>query len=504
MGRTPFLEFLVSTRWLPQSPGRRLAAAVGPAVAVVILLAPLPALSPEAHRLAAILAWVILYWVTEPIPLPATAVAGTLLSLLTGLDTWWHLLTFFVHPIVFLLIGSFLLAKAMAVHRLDRRFALSVLSQRAFHASPMRTLGALGVATAAISMWISNAAATALMTPVALGILAVLREGTTPVPARAQAGTLLLLSYAATAGGMMTLVGTPPNLLGVGLITEQTGTAIAFLTWMAAGLPLGILLLTISFGVISSHWASVNLETTDLQQRLRGQGAALGSWTGGQTTTCLVFGLALAGWLLPGILQAALGPAAPLSSWLSRSLAPEIVAIGAAALLFVVPTSLKDGATTLRWPDIFRINWGILLLFGGGLALGHLTMRTGLGEVAGRGIVWLAGVESVWSLTAGAIAMAVLVSELVSNTVAASMVIPIVIAIAQAAGVSPVPPALGACFASSLGFLLPVSTAPNAIVYATGLVPLSSMIRAGIYIDLFGALSIWIVLRLLLPILGLA
>jgi sodium-dependent dicarboxylate transporter 2/3/5 len=314
---------------------------------------------------------------------------------------------------------------------------------------------------------------------------------------------LLLLSYAATAGGMMTLVGTPPNLIGAGLIAAQAGTAISFLTWMAAGLPIGILLLAISFGAISRQWASVNFERTDLQRQLREQAAALGPWTHRHTTTCLVFGLAVAGWLLPGILKAVLGPTSEVSSRIGRLLSPEVVAMGAAALLFVVPTSLKDGATTLRWPHLFRVNWGILLLFGGGLALGDLTMRTGLGEVAGRGIVGLFGVESVWSLTAGAITMAVLVSELVSNTVAASLVIPLVIATAQAAGVSPVPPALGACFASSLGFLLPVSTAPNAIVYATGLVPLFSMMRAGIVIDLFGSLSIWIALRLMLPLLGL-
>ncbi|MGH7228274.1 MAG: SLC13 family permease, partial [Nitrospiraceae bacterium] len=189
--------------------------------------------------------------------------------------------------------------------------------------------------------------------------------------------------------------------------------------------------------------------------------------------------------------------------WLDTHVPKELVAILAAGLLFMLPTNLSKGEWTLSWKQAAGINWGIIILFGGGLAFGELMVKTGLSNSIGQGVVALFGSQTVWSLTAGSIVVAVLVSELVSNTATASMVIPVVIAIAQSAGVSPVAPALGACLGASLGFALPVSTPPNAIVYGTGLVPIKSMLRTGLLYDLLGAILIWITLRLLCPLLGL-
>ncbi|MEC4670170.1 MAG: SLC13 family permease, partial [Nitrospirota bacterium] len=167
-----------------------------------------------------------------------------------------------------------------------------------------------------------------------------------------------------------------------------------------------------------------------------------------------------------------------------------------------LPVNWKAGEFTLSWVQAANINWGTILLFGGGLAFGSLMVQTDLAATLGGGIVRWFGVDSLWALTAMAIVAALVLTELASNTAAASMLVPVVIAIAHSAGVSPLPPTLGTCLAASLAFVLPVSTPPNAIVYGTGLVPITKMVRAGLLLDLLGGALIWVVLRLLCPLLG--
>ncbi|TAJ22525.1 MAG: DASS family sodium-coupled anion symporter, partial [Nitrospirae bacterium] len=374
--------------------------------------------------------------------------------------------------------------------------------------SPHRVLLALGTMTAVISMWISNTTATALMLPVALGLLATLRDAHTPGDGMDKSGypiaMMLTLSYAATAGGLATIIGTPPNLLGIGLLSQQAGISISFLTWMGFGLPLAILMVLLGWALL--HWAyptqAFGLST--LEQHLCAQRAQLGPWTKGQFNACFAFGAAVLLWIGPGLIAAVWGHASPLASWLETHLPNELVALLTAGLLFILPVNLRTGDFTLSWKQATAINWGTILLFGGGLAFGELMVKTGLSTVLGHGFVAWFGVETVWSLTAVSILAAVAISELASNTASASMLIPVVIAIAQSAEVPVIPPALGACLGASLGFALPVSTPPNAIVYGTGLVPIRSMVRTGLLFDLLGSILIWLTLRLLCPVLGLA
>ncbi|WP_447975273.1 SLC13 family permease [Nitrospira sp. Kam-Ns4a] len=488
-----------------QARGRRLAGLLaGPLAAALVLLAPLPALTPEAHRLAAILAGVVCYWIAEPIPLPVTALLGTALCALAGLGSVSSVFAAYAHPIIFLFIGSFCLAQGLAVHGVDRRFAARVLALPWVAGRPSRILLALGTVTAVISMGVSNTATAALMLPVAQGLLATLRDARPAGFDRYRIGALLFLSYAATAGGTATLIGTPPNLIGAGLIAQETGVPIPFQTWLAFGLPLAAVLLLASWILVAQLFPADEPVVPGLAQYLQGQRAAMGPWTRGQINACLAFGVAVGLWVAPGLLTAIAGPESGAASWMDRHLPNELVALLAAGLLFVLPADWKAGIMTLSWREAARINWGTILLFGGGLAFGDLMLKTGLSDAVGRGVVEGFGIASVWSLTAGAIVVAILVSELTSNTATASMLVPLVIAIAQSAQVPAVPPALGACLGASLGFALPVSTPPNAIVYGTGLIPLRSMLRAGLLLDLVGAILIWLTLRLVCPLLGLA
>jgi sodium-dependent dicarboxylate transporter 2/3/5 len=208
-------------------------------------------------------------------------------------------------------------------------------------------------------------------------------------------------------------------------------------------------------------------------------------------------------WMLPGAVAVAITPEAPAARWLEARLPESTVALGAAVALFCLPSGLDRGAQAAAWKRMATIDWGTILLFGGGLSLGRLMFDTGLAEAAGRTLVRVTGAEGVWALTGVAIVAGIFLSELTSNTASASMLVPVVIAIAQATGVSPVPPALGAALGASFGFMLPISTPPNAIVYGSGLVPLREMARAGSLLDVAGAALIWLSLRLLCPLLGL-
>jgi sodium-dependent dicarboxylate transporter 2/3/5 len=472
-----------------------------------------------------VLAAVIVLWMTETLPLPVTALVGAILCIVLGVAPARQVLAYFADPIVFLFIGSFMLARAMMIHRLDQRIALTFLSIRWISAHPARLLAGLGLVTAGLSMWVSNTATTAMMLPIALGILGALHEmrvraglADGPMDARTwpfATGMLLMVAYGASIGGIGTPVGSPPNLIGIGLIRNSTGVDISFFTWMILALPLLLLMGAALFVLL--YWLHPAPEGTtraafgrrgdsggDMHAYIEGERARIGPWTRGQTNTLVAFGAAVALWTLPGALALFGQQDSALAAWLGARVPEAVVALAAATLLFILPVSLREGTFTLTWDQAVRIDWGTILLFGGGLALGTLMFDTGVARAMGEGLTALMGATSLWGLTFASIAIAIVLSEATSNTAAANMVIPVAIAIAQAAGVDPIPPALGACFGASFGFMLPVSTPPNAIVYGSGLVPIPKMMRAGIYFDVLGLFVIWAGLRVLCPLLGLA
>jgi sodium-dependent dicarboxylate transporter 2/3/5 len=392
-------------------------------------------------------------------------------------------------------------------------------------------MGGLGLVTAFLSMWVSNTATTAMMLPIALGILTALHDvrlarGETPGLMDAAtwplgAGMLLMVAYSASIGGIGTPVGSPPNLIGIGLIRQTTGVEIHFFRWMAVAVPLLLLMGIALFGLlcwlhpvrekVGEQVGRPPFEPADLrgdvrghlQDYIRSERIRVGPWTAGQRNTLAAFCAAVVLWVVPGVLHLPWFAGWRLSAWMSQHMPESIVAMGAAILLFVLPVDLSQGRFTLSWREAERIDWGTILLFGGGLALGSLMFDTGVARVVGEGLTRRLGIDSLWMLTGLSIALAIGLSETASNTASANMIIPVVIAIAQAAGLSPLPPALGACLGASFGFMLPVSTPPNAIVYGSGLVPLPRMLRAGMIFDVVGFFIIWGGLRVLCPVLGL-
>ena len=483
---------------------------LGPIAGFLIWLWPIPGLSAPAHDLAWILAIVVVYWITEPIPIPVTALMGPVLCILAGVGTARDVLAPFSNPIIFLFIGSFLIAQAMIVHGLDRRFALGILQRRWIGASPGRLLFAFGAITGFVSMWVSNTATAAMMLPIAVGILNAIRQaaqapGRGDDPAglnRYSTGLMLMVAYAASVGGIGTIIGSPPNLIGVGLIRQQIGIEISFLEWMAFAVPLLLVMYVGLYVLLLGMHRPSGFTLDGVEAYIRSELRRLGPWTAGQRNAAVAFLVAVTLWIAPGGIALIYGTQSPAYEWYNAHLPESVVVLLAAILLFLLPVDWKRRACTLSWKDAAQIDWGTILLFGGGLSLGDLMFKTGLAETMGRGLMGLLSVQSVWGVTALAIFLGIVISELTSNTASANMVIPVVIAIAEAAGVNPLPPALGACLGASYGFMLPISTPPNAIVYGSGLIPITKMIRAGIVFDLIGFLIIWMGLRILLPFLG--
>jgi sodium-dependent dicarboxylate transporter 2/3/5 len=470
---------------------------LAPLVFAALLLAPFEGLKPEAHRLAAVMAAVIVLWITEALPMPATALLGAAACVVLRVAPAKEVFAPFADPLIFLFIGSFILARAIFLHALDRRVAYGVLTLPWIGGRPSRVLLAFGAVTVALSGWMSNTATTAMMFGIGMSILGVMRsEEGHGVDPRYATGLMLMTSFAASIGGLATPIGTPPNVIGIGFIRELLKEEITFFEWMAVGVPVVLVLFTVLYLYI--NWLSpAGVATlgagTELIRRER---AALGPWTRGQRSVAVAFGVTAALWVIPGVVALAAGETSPLYREMNARIPEAAAALFGALLLFLLPGS-APGERAIAWDEAVRIDWGVILLYGGGFALGVLSFNTGLAEAVGRGLTGLLPLHGEFGLLVASVIVAVLVSETTSNTASANMVVPVVISIATAAGVDPLPPALGATMAASLGFMLPVSTPCNAIVYGSGYVPLMQMVRYGFILDVIGIIVIVAAMSLL-------
>jgi len=478
---------------------------LAPAVFVAVLAAPMPGLSPDGHRLAAVMAAVIVLWVSEALPMAVTALLGPALAVVLQVAPATRALASFADPIIFLFIGSFMLAEAMFVHGLDRRIAFTTLSSRLVGASATRMLVAYGAVATAISMWISNTATTAMLFPIGLSIVGhVGRRDTAPELIRRFAIAMMLItSFGASVGGMATPVGTPPNLIGMGLIERLGGRHVDFLAWMRLGLPIVIVLAAMLLAWFA-WWGARGIRVDEEGLALvRAERDRLGPWTPGQRNVLIAFGVSVGLWVLPGVAaMVGLDRTAAMAA-LAASVPESLAALIGAILLFVLPIHWRKRQFTLTWDQATRIDWGIVLLYGGGLALGDLAFATGLAHWIGDGLTALLPARTELALTVLFTGAAITLSEATSNTASANMIVPVAIAVAQAAGVAPLRPALGATLGASLGFMMPISTAPNAIVYSSGYVPIGAMMRHGLLLDAVGFLVIVAAVQGLGPLIGL-
>lgn len=485
---------------------------LGPVVFLVFYFLPYSNISYEAHALSAVLMWVIVWWVTEPIPIPATSLMGAVLCVALNVADVKKVFAPFADPIVFLFMGSFILAAAMSKHGIDKRFAIKILSLKFAGGSTGRLLFTFGAITAFISMWISNTAATAMMLPIAAGIVTSVariygeEKGIEVDPKKLKFGTAMMLmtAYSASIGGIGTPVGTPPNLIGIAMIEKFAHFRITFFQWVMFAVPMLIIMYIILYYLIYLLNKPEISRLNTSSSYITGYKSNLKRISAGEINSILAFIVTVILWLIPGFLAVVYGTESESYKVYNSHFPESVAAIIGAILLFLWPVNLKKFEFTINWKDAVGIDWGTLILFGGGLTLGNLMFETKLAEYLGNSFINFSGLDSVWGITLAAIFIAIIVSEATSNTASANMIVPVVISICLAGNLNPIPPAIGATLGASWGFMLPVSTPPNAIVYGSGMVPITKMIRSGIFFDIIGGFMIWLVLRLILPLFGLA
>lgn len=487
---------------------KRVGLFLAPAVFAALWFAPFPGLEVPAHRLFAVFGLVITLWITEAIPLPVTALLGPALCVVCGVMTEREVFRSFGSPILFLFLGSFLLAEAMLHHGLNRRVAFGILGMRWVAGSPSRVLAAFGTATALLSMWISNTSAAAIMYPIGLAILSEMARRKSDMEGREvnvrqldfSVGLMLVTAFSASIGGMATPVGTPPNLIGIGFVEKMLGREVTFLQWMSFGVPVAAVMLGFLVWYLNRVCPAERGLLLGSLEWVYQQKSQLGSLRRGEKNVVVAFGVTVALWLLPGIVATAAGVDSNAYQWLNAHLPEGVCALIGASLLFLLPVDWNRGLFTLSWRQAGNIDWGTILLFGGGLAIGEAMFATGLAKWMGSGLASALHANTTFALVLLFSVIAVLLTETTSNTATASMIVPVAIAISQAAGVDPVQPVIAVCLSASLAFMLPVSTPPNAVVYGSGCVPLLKMVRHGLVLDLFSIVAVVAAVSWLVPL----
>lgn len=462
---------------------------VGPLLAVAILLTPPPeGLALTGWRTAAIGALMATWWITEAIPIPVTALLPIVLFPLLGIASVDATTAPYANPVIFLFLGGFLVALALEASGLHRRAALFTLSLAG--RKPSRLILGFMVITAAISMWVSNTATTVMILPMALAVLSlpesaeersrsangamVDRDGAGPGSDSAFAPALLLgIAYAATIGGLGTLIGTPPNALFAAFMRESYGIRIGFLEWMLVAMPVVVVALPLCWWVLTRVVHRLGEEPIAGGAALiAAERRALGPMSRGEWFVGVVTGCAALAWITRPLLE----------RWIA-GISDAGIAIAAAVVLFVVPMRWRPWETVIAWRHAERLPWGVLLLFGGGLSLAAAIQGSGLAAWIGDGLGTMTTLPLI-ALIVVLVLVVILLSEFASNTAVTAAFLPIVASVAVANGILPMIPALATAMAASGGFMFPVSTPPNAIVYGTGRITVAQMARSGALLDL--------------------
>ncbi len=454
------------------------------------------ALGAAMQSVLALLLLMVVWWFTEAVPLPATALLPAVLlplfhvSGISGPDLYHfapvNVLRHYASPVIFLFLGGFLLAAAMQKWGLDRRFTLWFLTRGSIAGDSRTILLGMMCATAFLSMWISNTAAAAMMIPIGVGLLAMFE--TEPGNSRYGTAVMLGIAWSASIGGVATIIGSPPNGIALGILNSTLGSTpgydpVSFLDWMAFGVPYVALMVPAAWLLLLRRHPPEIVRLTGERDRLREEYAALGPLSGGEKGTLCVLAGAIVLWVSnpfwETILPAGIAKALP---WVDEYSIGLICGVA----LFIFPSGGRGKGFILGWEDTKFVDWGTLILFGGGIALSDAMFRSGLASWIVVPAVELFGAPTPLLLLVVVVVVVDFLTEITSNTAVTSMIVPVVITVAAQSGVDPVMIAVGAAAAASMAFMLPVATPPNALVYGTGRVPLRDMMKTGFFLDLVG------------------
>ncbi len=464
---------------------------LGPLLFVILLCWPTTLVSPTMDPVVAVAVWMIVWWISEAVALPVTALLPMVLFPLLGVMDIGAVSANYANPIVFLFFGGFVIALALEKVQLHKRIALSILKLTGTKANGI-VLGFM-IATAGMSMWISNTASTVVMLPIAVSVIALLiddADGFTKNDRKFALSIMLGIAFAANIGGMATLIGTPPNSVMLAFLNETYQIDIGFFQWMKLGVPFSIVLLFIAYFLLvkvfyPNHLGRLNTSGEVIQQELD----KLGKLSRGEKVVLGIFLLTATAWILRS----------SLNSWFPNlNLTDTTISMVAAVAMFVVPLDFKKGGFPLDWNDTSRLPWGILILFGGGLALAAGLANAGFMDMVGDYIAtkthW-----SIWVVTAVLIFLMLFMTELMSNVALVTILVPLVVGIALGLDVPLLQLVIPVTLAASCAFMLPMATPPNAIVFASGHVQVHQMARIGIVLNLIAVGLLCVVAYAVVP-----
>ena len=464
---------------------------MGPLLFVVTLAFVHPeGMSKEANAILASTLWIGVWWITEAIPIAVTSLLPIILFPLTGGLELSQTTSSFGHRYVFLYIGGFILAIAIERWNLHKRIALNII--QFIGTNVTRIILGFMVATAFMSMWISNTATSVMMLPIGMAIIAQLKDNPKTIEDENLLfgkALMLAIAYSASIGGMATLIGTPPNLVLAGVVQELYGIEISFSQWIIFGLPISVFLLFICWKYLTRYaFTFKQNEFPGGKEEIDRQVGLLGKMSYEEKSVLVVFALTAMAWMTRSFL---------LNQWLP-SLDDTIIAMMASIILFLLPTKNRK-RRLVNWDEAVRLPWGILLLFGGGLALAEGFKSSGLAEWIGSQMTLLDGVAIIL-LVLTLVAAVNFLTEITSNIATTSMILPILAPMALTIDVHPFILMVAATVAASCAFMLPVATPPNAVVFGSGYLRIPDMVRTGIWMNLISILLLSLIVYFLLPI----
>ena len=460
----------------------------GPLVFIAMILAGGPSdMSHEAWMVLSCTAWIAIWWITEAVPLPITSLLPLVLFPMTGAMDLSTTSASFGHKYIFLYVGGFTLAIAIEKWNLHKRIALGIILLVGNNITSI-VLGFM-MATAFLSMWISNTATAVMMLPIGMAIVTHFNEQ----GGSANFGKALMLSiaYSASIGGMATLIGTPPNLVLAGIVKETYGVEITFLQWFIYGFPISVILLFCAWRyLIGPAFKLHGVKLPGGHEEIKRLKHQLGPIKPEEKTVLAVFIATAVCWITRSFL---------LTPYVNQSIDDTIIAVIAAVALFVLPSSnLKKPLIT--WEDAVKMPWGVLLLFGGGMALATGFTTTGLADWIGSQLTLLGGL-SLLLIVLLLIAAVNFLTEVTSNLATTAMLLPVLAPMALAIDVHPFVLMVGATTAASCAYMLPVATPPNAVVFGSGQLRIKDMVKSGFWMNIISILLVTLFVYFLLPVL---
>lgn len=465
---------------------------LGPIVFLIFLNLPFELVSEKGDAVIAVALWMLFWWITEAVSISVTALLPLLLFPLLKILPIADVGANYGSPIVFLFFGGFVMALALEKVNLHKRIALNII--RLTGTTPNKVVLGFMIATAALSMWISNTASTVVMLPIALSVISLLindDDGFTKNDQNFALSVMLGIAFSANAGGIATVIGTPPNSVMIGLLENEYNIQISFLKWMTLGLPFSILLIAITYLVLVK-WMFPNRDLTFNASKdvIKTELKKLGPTTGKEKMVLVIFGITVFLWIFRTLLN---------SMFPGLGLTDTMISIFAAIALFAIPYNLKKGDFIIEWRDTSKLAWGILILFGGGLALAKGMSASGIVDLVANTI---AQSEISILFTASLLILLMLfMTELMSNVALVAVLAPVVAGIAIGLGIPILYLLIPVTMASSCAFMLPMATPPNAIVFASGYVKVPQMARVGVILNLISVGLLILVFQFVIPLL---